>query len=290
MEAALQAMQRLAAESAATDGLDETQFGPNQSIVPIQCQICGHQNRPGTRFCGMCGLPLEAKTADFAPRSEQSAIASSISSQSQPEGPHHYHHHYHHHYFAQNADHAGPSLPRAGTSEGLARDLARPRTPGSAQGMTRAEAAVRKVTQDWAVACNSRQLEDLVSTYGTDAMILRPNHPAVRGSTAIREFFFSALEAGLGEVELEILRVEVIGDVAYEAGRCKMLVPVAVSKRREERGKYLTVLARQSNGEWRIVVDCWSSDLSLTSSAEVEVGRVAPSTSPQRPPVPRKAT
>jgi ketosteroid isomerase-like protein len=59
------------------------------------------------------------------------------------------------------------------------------------------------------------------------------------------------------------LRLEVIGDVAYEAGRCKMLVPVAVSKRREEKGKYLALLTRKSNGEWAISCDCWSTDLSI---------------------------
>jgi hypothetical protein len=71
-----------------------------------------------------------------------------------------------------------------------------------------------------------------------------------------------------------------------------MLVPVAVSKRREERGKYLTVMARQSNGEWRIVADCWSSDLNLMPSAESETTKAnSPSISPQRSPViPRKTT
>ena len=154
--------------------------------------------------------------------------------------------------------------------------------------MSRAEAAVRKVTQDWAVACNNRQLDDLVSTYATDAIVMRPNHPAIRGAPAIREFFFSALDAGLGEVELDILRVDVIGDVAYEAGRCKMLVPTAIGKRREERGKYLMILSRQSNAEWRIIADCWSSDLSLASS-EADAGKpTAPANPATRPPAPRK--
>ena len=80
------------------------------------------------------------------------------------------------------------------------------------------------------------------------------------------------LDAGLGEVELESLRVELVGDVAYEAGRCKMLVPVAMGKRREERGKYLIVLTRHA-GEWKIVSDCWSSDLSLPAVPETGASR-----------------
>jgi ketosteroid isomerase-like protein len=69
-------------------------------------------------------------------------------------------------------------------------------------------------------------------------------------------------------VEFEPLRTELMGEVAFEAGRCKMLVPVSMGKRREERGKYLVVLIRQPGGEWKMSADSWSSDLSLAPPAE----------------------
>jgi ketosteroid isomerase-like protein len=153
--------------------------------------------------------------------------------------------------------------------------------------LSRAEAAVRKLTQDWALACNSKQLDDLVELYATDAIVLRPNVPPVRGTAAIREFFFSALDAGLGEVELEPLRVEVFGDVAYEAGRCKMLFPFVMGKRREERGKYLVTLNRQG-GDWKIMADCWSGDLSLGVTAEPVTKPNAPTPGIPLPRPPRK--
>ena len=131
------------------------------------------------------------------------------------------------------------------------------------ESMSRAETAVRRITQDWVMACNTKHLDDLLELYVADAMVMRSNYPAVRGAAAVREFFFGALDAGLGEVEVEPMRVEVAGDMAYEAGRCKALVPGAAGKRREERGKYLWVLARQGNGEWKIASDCWSSDLTF---------------------------
>ena len=118
-----------------------------------------------------------------------------------------------------------------------------------------------------------------------DALVLRSNVPPVRGTAAIREFFFAVLDAGLGEVEMEPLRVELFGDVAYEAGRCKMLVPVAMGKRREERGKYLMIFMRQG-GEWKAAADCWSSDLSLGVAAEpaARSSLQAPGTPVPRPP------
>ena len=106
--------------------------------------------------------------------------------------------------------------------------------------------------------------------------MLRPNVPPVRGTAAIREFFFGVLDAGLGEVEMDVLRVEIFGDVAYEAGRCKMLVPTPLGKRREERGKYLIMSIRNA-GEWKIVSDNWSTDLSLGT----EVGGLTPPSAPR---------
>ena len=150
---------------------------------------------------------------------------------------------------------AGPE-PRAVAATPAARD-ARSRMGGAS--LSRAETAVRKLTQDWALACNTKHLDDVVSLYA--AVVLRPNVPMVRGTAPIREFFFGLLDAGLGDVEMEPLRVEIFGDIAYEAGRCKMLAPF-MGKRREERGKYLLTLARQA-GDWKILADCWSSDLSL---------------------------
>jgi ketosteroid isomerase-like protein len=186
---------------------------------------------------------------------------------------HHYHHHYHHHYFQGGHEGAGisgsapaitaPGLPR---SSDPARDVDRFRPTAALRGdMSRAEAAVRRIAHEWVLACNTKHLDDLLDLYVADAMVLRSNFPPVRGAAAVREFFFAALDAGLGEVELEPLRVDIAGELAYEAGRCKALVPSATGKRREERGKYLWVFARQPGGEWKLTTDCWSSDLTLTT-------------------------
>jgi hypothetical protein len=64
-----------------------------------------------------------------------------------------------------------------------------------------------------------------------------------------------------------------------------MLVPGAMGKRREERGKYLIIFTRQ-NGEWNAIADCWSSDLSLGVAAEPasRPSLQAPGTPVPRPP------
>lgn len=153
-------------------------------------------------------------------------------------------------------------------SQESARETDRMRIAAAAKGepISRSEAAVRRLTQEWVLACNTRQLQELVELYASDAVVLRPNHPPVRGAAAVREFFFGALDAGLGEVEIDPIRVDVGVDLAHEVGRYSALVPGTVGKRREERGKYLWVFAKQSGGDWKLVSDCWSSDLTLVNA------------------------
>jgi ketosteroid isomerase-like protein len=77
--------------------------------------------------------------------------------------------------------------------------------------------------------------------------------------------------------------VEVSGDLAHEVGRYSALVPGAAGNRREERGKYLWVFAKQTSGDWKLISECWSSDLTL-SNAESEVPKpVVPAAAKTQP-------
>ncbi len=274
--AALHAMQRLAtemdSEQAAEDAADAAATAASKP-----CPACGHPNRPGNKFCGMCGLSVE--DSPLQAKSVPAASPSIPSPQGMPEihppagSTHHYHHHYHHHYLPAGGGDAstgadpGFLAPRPNAHES-AREADRMRIAAAAKGepMTRGEAAVRRLTQEWVLACNTRQLDELLDLYAPDALVLRSNLPTIRGAGAVREFFFSALEAGLGEVSVEPLRVEVLGDLAHEVGRYSALVPGTTGKRREERGKYLWVFAKQSSGDWKLVSECWSADLTITGA------------------------
>ena len=292
--AALQAMQRVTvkmdSETAAEETTEQTVAGPSAA-----CPSCGHQNRVGNKFCGVCGLSFDAGAEETAAANSPALEPETVElpdfakhlvqaqpTEAAPEvhplegasaGSHHYHHHYHHHYF-QGGFEGAVAAPRAAAPESV-READRLRIVAAAKGepMSRSEAAVRRLTQEWVLACNTRQLDELLDLYAPDALVLRSNLPLLRGAAGIREFFFSALESGLGEVALEPIRVEVLGDLAHEVGRYSALVPGTTGKRREERGKYLWVFAKQSGGEWKLISECWSSDLTLTN-AESDVPKV----------------
>jgi len=280
VSAALQAIQRLGVQ---TDSEEAAAVQEDFHVPDGMCNACGSQNSTANKFCATCGVPLPQTSL---PEPVQT-LSNIPKTPSMVPGPHHYHHHYHHHYFASEG--LSPVGTQGAGRENIApaRETSRARIPltgATGATLSRAEAAVRKVIQDWALACNTTHLDDLVELYTADALVLRPNVPAVRGTASIREFLFSVLDAGLGEVELDPLRSEIFGDTAFEAGRCKMLVPTAAGKRREERGKYIVVLVRQS-AEWKIVADLWSSDLSMggdVSPAKSGDQNLKPSAGPPR--------
>jgi len=257
---ALEAVQRMVLQMESDDGAGAVAEAQER----VGCRSCGGPNPPGNRFCARCGVPLQDAPPGEAPAG---AINLLKPGEAGAAGQHFYHHHYHHHFFAHSEGQTGVT---AGSVSGPAatRELARGRTP-AATGLSRAEAAVRKLSQDWALACNTKHLDDLMDLYTADAMVVRPNVPPIRTAAAIREYFVTALEAGLGDVEMDPLRVELLGEFAYEVGRCTMLVPAALGKRREERGKYVILSARQA-GEWKVIVDSWSTDLSLLTGAEAK--------------------
>ena len=278
--AALEAAQRLAAEADAEQASDDSTQELTGESTTIVCRVCGYRNREGNKFCGMCGITTELAASMAEEERPSHALAvppnpfldldpAERQAVTRPTGQetHHFHHHYHHHYFPGGeamAARPGADPVRDSMREPQREDKLRA-TAALRGDMSRAEAAVRSLAHEWVLACNTKHLDDLIELYTHDALVLRSNCPPVRGAAAVREFFFGALDAGLGEVEVDPLRVEVVGDLAYEAGRCKALIPSASGKRREERGKYLWVCARQSNGEWKLAADCWSSDLTLST-------------------------
>ncbi len=260
--AATEAIQRLSGGTGAEVVLAAGSLAPSGV-----CADCGQPLHAGAIYCSACGAP-----ANGAPEVSPAAHP-------QAGGQHHYHHHYHH-FVPGQASGPAVSVGEAATSAPRGK-ASGPASSGS--GNSRAETAVRQVVQDWAQACNTKHLDDVLELYSADATVIRAGLPPVRSLPAIREFLFSLLEAGLGDVEMESLRTDVMGEVAIDLGRCKMLVPVAMGKRREERGKYLIVLIRQPSGAWKILADCWSSDLAVSAPTPPEAGRKVPDPSPARP-------
>lgn len=117
------------------------------------------------------------------------------------------------------------------------------------------EASLRKLIEDWEVACNTRQADKVAGLYATDAVVLPPSGMPVKGAEPIRQFLTALIKAGLGEVALKPARVEAAGNLAYAYGRYEMLVPAGPALRKEERGNFVLICRSQPGGDWKAVLD-----------------------------------
>jgi len=95
---------------------------------------------------------------------------------------------------------------------------------------------IRQLAQDFDVAWNARQLDQVVAFYADDAVLLPQGMPAARGRDAIRNVLKGFMDAGATDLKLESERTESAGDLAFDAGSYSW----REGSGKEHRGKYIT--------------------------------------------------
>lgn len=149
---------------------------------------------------------------------------------------------------------------------------ARPKTetgmagPGSDAGAAAAslsdedKASVKAVDEEWARAAKAGDGQAIAALYTTDAVLLPPGEPIVKGEAA-KKYWVDFGNGYAGPTELNTMTVEGAGDVATAIGTYKMTMtekkPGAKPLPTDE-GKYIEVLKRQPDGSWKIAYDIWN--------------------------------
>jgi len=96
--------------------------------------------------------------------------------------------------------------------------------------------------------------------YADDARILMPGRPVISGKSEILAFYKATLDGPVEAITLDTTHIDVSGDLAYAFGTNTILLKAAGEGPREEKGKYVAVYRRQPAGDWKIVVDSYSSN------------------------------
>lgn len=134
--------------------------------------------------------------------------------------------------------------------------------PGTGSGTEpTAAAAIEARGAEWERAARAGDGSALASLYTTDAVLLPPGAPPVRGRQEI-ERVFEAQFSGLDAVEVEFTtdELEVAGDLAYRVGRYEARVRRdAGSVTLRARDKFVEIWRRDDGGGWRIARDIWNS-------------------------------
>ena len=134
-------------------------------------------------------------------------------------------------------------------------------------------AAVKEILNQYAVASNAGDFDLWISLWADDGVQMPPNAPVRIGKEQIRE----AMKPGFDQWTLDIAitsieDAKVYGDLGLT--RCNYTLDVTPKAGGEtihamRDGKALTLLERQSDGSWKIVYDCFNSNMP-PGSAELE--------------------
>ena len=129
------------------------------------------------------------------------------------------------------------------------------------------EATLRKLDDEWSKAVGSRDVEKATSYYSEDAVVMPPNIPTLTGKEPIRTLWRSMLESPAFSGGWKATKVEVArsGDLAYVSGNYEFKETDPNGNPMTDKGKYLEVWKKQSDGSWKCVADMFSSDLPVAA-------------------------
>ena len=124
---------------------------------------------------------------------------------------------------------------------------------------------IKEVLNQYAVACNSGNFDSWISLWDNDAVQMPPDTPPVKGKEKIIEDSKSVFDQMILEVTIKSIdEVKVSGDLGIT--RCTYTTAVSPKTGGEKiivepDGKDLAVWKRQSDGSWKILYDCFNSNV-----------------------------
>ncbi len=105
-------------------------------------------------------------------------------------------------------------------------------------------------------------VEKFVSFFAEGARFMPAGQPLQEGKDAIREAASEIMALPGLELQWQATSAEVsaTGDLGYAVGTYEMSVNDAEGNPQTTVGKYLTAWKKQSDGQWKVVADCFNAD------------------------------
>jgi ketosteroid isomerase-like protein len=122
---------------------------------------------------------------------------------------------------------------------------------------------VDKSHQAWLDAMRANDAQALGRLVTEDAVLMPPNQPVVVGRAAVIDWFAGVVkQARTTSVGIPQREVIIAGDWAIERGSFAWKVaPAAGGAPVEDRGNFLAIYQRQTDGAWKVTQNIWNSSL-----------------------------
>jgi uncharacterized protein (TIGR02246 family) len=122
------------------------------------------------------------------------------------------------------------------------------------------EDGVRNATGELAEALARGSAAEAAALYAMDGKLLTPAARLIEGRHQIEAYWRAGLAVGLSGVELEAVEVEAGPEFAVEIGRYAFTVAIDDGGPSVDRGKYVVLHRRQTDGTWCRLVDVFNPD------------------------------
>jgi ketosteroid isomerase-like protein len=131
------------------------------------------------------------------------------------------------------------------------------------------EQHLRDLDAKWAKAAAAKDLEETIAFYSDDAIVFPPNATSAATKKTIRNGWKEMLTSPGFVISWQPTRVEVgkSGEMAWVSGTYELTMNDASGKPINNRGKYLEVWEKQTDGNWKCAADMWNSDLAAAAPA-----------------------
>jgi ketosteroid isomerase-like protein len=134
------------------------------------------------------------------------------------------------------------------------------------------EQLLRDLDAQWAKAAAAKDVEQTIAHYTDDAIVLPPNATGAATKEAIRNVWKDMFATPGLVISRQPTRVQVgkSGEMAWVRGTYELTMNDASGKPIDDRGKYLEVWEKQTDGNWKCAANMWNSDLAASASAHPE--------------------
>jgi ketosteroid isomerase-like protein len=131
------------------------------------------------------------------------------------------------------------------------------------------EQLLRDLDTKWAKAAATKDVEQTIAFYSDDAVVFPPNATSAATKEAIRNGWKEMFASSGFVINWQPTRVQVAksGGMAWVSGTYELTMNDANGKPSNDRGKYLEVWEKQTDGNWKCTADMWNSNLAASSPA-----------------------
>jgi ketosteroid isomerase-like protein len=131
------------------------------------------------------------------------------------------------------------------------------------------EQLLRDLDAKWAEAAAAKDVEQTIAYYSDDAVVFPPNATSAATKDAIRNGWKEMFASPGFVITWQATKVQVgkAGDMGWVGGTYELMMNDASGKPINDRGKYLEVWEKQTDGNWKCAADMWNSDLAASAPA-----------------------